>query len=377
MEKLWRLIENADEIPSPALLVYPDRIQENIQRAIAIAGGPDRLRPHIKTHKIPQIIELHKRAGVNKFKCATLAEARILGECGAADVLVAYPPTGPLMKVLQDLRNSSPQTRYSVLCDSPASLQLLQPFLNPNQRLPVFIDLDCGMGRTGIPPGPAALDLALRICRDPGLEFAGLHVYDGHIHEPDPRKRMEECDAAWQPVTTFFSELKAQGVAIPEIVAGGTPTFPVHAAHPERTCSPGTYVFWDFGYQKFSDLPFLIAALLLARVVSKPAPNRLCVDLGYKAVASENPQPRVQFIELPDAKVVMHSEEHLVIETAQAEKWNIGDVLYGVPRHICPTVALYDEAWVVENGKAGATWTVTARKRLCQSGEHRLASGKS
>jgi D-serine deaminase-like pyridoxal phosphate-dependent protein len=121
---------------------------------------------------------------------------------------------------------------------------------------------------------------------------------------------------------------------------------------------------WDAGYAtKLPDMNFLPAALLLTRVVSKPGANRLCLDLGHKAVASENPHPRVEFLDLPDAKAVMHSEEHLVVETARAGQFPVGTCLYGIPWHICPTVALYSEAVVVRNGRAQAQWAIVARAR--------------
>jgi D-serine deaminase-like pyridoxal phosphate-dependent protein len=148
------------------------------------------------------------------------------------------------------------------------------------------------------------------------------------------------------------------------VVAGGTPTFPIHARNPDVECSPGTYVLWDFGYADLMpDLPFELAALLLTRVVSKPGGNRLCLDLGHKAVAAENPQPRVRFLNLPYARPVMHSEEHLVIETEFAERFKVGDCLYAVPKHICPTVALHDEAVVVDQGQAVDRWVISARGR--------------
>jgi len=106
-----------------------------------------------------------------------------------------------------------------------------------------------------------------------------------------------------------------------------------------------------------------VAALLLTRVVSKPGANRLCLDLGHKAVAAENPPPRVRVLELPDATAIVHSEEHLVVETPCANEFRIGQCLHGIPRHICPTVALYSEAWVIESGAAHECWPITARAR--------------
>src|SRR5262249_43410248 len=129
-------------------------------------------------------------------------------------------------------------------------------------------------------------------------------------------------------------------------------------------CSPGTCVLWDYNYSsRLKDLDFLHAALVLTRVVSKPGPRRLCLDLGHKAIASENPHPRVHFLNAPDLRAVSHSEEHLVVESDIELDLNIGDCLYGVPSHVCPTVALYSMAVVVEQSQAAAEWRIEARSR--------------
>ncbi len=101
----------------------------------------------------------------------------------------------------------------------------------------------------------------------------------------------------------------------------------------------------------------------MCHVISKPGDNLICVDLGHKAIASENPHPRVTLLGLEDAKAIQQSEEHLVLETPLAGNYKVGDCIYGIPRHICPTVALYMSAVVVENQRATTTWRITARDR--------------
>ena len=121
---------------------------------------------------------------------------------------------------------------------------------------------------------------------------------------------------------------------------------------------------WDFGYaENFTDLEFLQAATLLSRVISKPSNNRITLDLGHKGVAAENPHPRIKFLRLNEAEAILHSEEHLTLKTNQAEEYQVGDFLYGIPRHICPTVALYDRAHVIRKGKIVGQWQITARAR--------------
>jgi D-serine deaminase-like pyridoxal phosphate-dependent protein len=361
----WFHVTNAPEIASPALVFYPERIAENIRRMIRLAGGPARLRPHIKTHKSPDILRLHLELGIQKFKCATIAETEMAAIAGAADVLIAYPIVGPNVRRLLELAQKYPATNFSCVADdAPAIRALSEKFASADRNLEVLLDIDCGQHRTGVEPGAKAAELYRLIDSSRGLKAGGLHVYDGHIHEGDLATRTALCEAAFAPVEKFRRNLADAGLPVPRVVAGGTPTFPIHAKNEAFECSPGTCVLWDFGYsERFSDLDFLHAGLVLTRVVSKPGTNRLCLDLGHKAIAAENPPPRVRFLNLPEATPISQSEEHLVIETARADAFAVGDCLYGVPRHICPTVALYSEAVVVRDGLADGVWRITARER--------------
>lgn len=361
----WCKVSNATEIPSPALLVYRERVDENLRRMIAIAGSPDRLRPHIKTHKMPDMMRLQLELGIRKFKCATIAEAEIAAASGAPDVLVACQPVGPNVRRLTALCKKFPGTKFSTIADDPAPIRTLGEFAAAaGQRIEVLLDIDVGQHRTGIEPGPGAVELYRVLASSSGLEPGGLHAYDGHIHDRELAAREAACMKAFAPVEALRRELLDAGLSVPRVVVGGTPTFPIHARRAGVECSPGTCVFWDAGYaSKLPEGNFLPAALLLTRVISKPGGNRLCLDLGHKAVASEMPHPRVDLLDVPDAIFVTHSEEHLVIETERAPSFAIGDFLYAMPWHICPTVALHAEAWVVVQGQATEHWPVTARVR--------------
>jgi D-serine deaminase-like pyridoxal phosphate-dependent protein len=365
----WYAIENADEIPSPALLVYPDRADENIRRLVAIAGTVSRLRPHMKTHKLPEIARLHLARGIRKVKCATIAEAEMLADAGIDDILLAYQPVGPAIARLMALRSRYPSTTFRAVADDDATARAIAAAAERDGRpIDLFVDLDVGMHRTGIEPD-AALPLCRLLATLPGVTFGGLHAYDGHLRDPDLATRQAEADAGFARVEALTRVLEADGITIPRIVAGGTPTLPCHASRtdPRIELSPGTTVFWDAGYGRgLPDLDFQHAALVLTRVVSKPGGSRVCLDLGHKAVASEMPHPRVVLFS-GDAEVpgtfVGHSEEHLVMETPAAESLRVGDALYGVPWHVCPTVALHGTAVVVRDGRAVDRWRVTARER--------------
>src|SRR6266540_1035008 len=151
----WYEIGNLDEVDSPALLVYPDRAEENIRRMIAMVGDVNRLRPHMKTHKLPEIIRLQMAHGITKFKCATIAEAEMTADCGAADVLLAHQPIGPKVQRFIQLLKKYPLTKFSTIADDAEVIRALSSACaQVRVSVEVLLDLDCGMHRTGIVPGP-------------------------------------------------------------------------------------------------------------------------------------------------------------------------------------------------------------------------------
>jgi D-serine deaminase-like pyridoxal phosphate-dependent protein len=351
---------NEASIPSPALLILRERVEANLALMLKIAGGPGRLRPHVKTHKMGALIARQVELGIVNFKCSTIAEVEMCAANGASDVLLAMAPVPSSVARLAELQLRYPAVCFSVIVDAAEHLAFVAA---ASRSIGVFIDLDCGMGRTGILPGPAAVKLAKQTAAM-GLTLRGLHAYDGHLHDPSLELRQQRCDEVMQPVLALRDELAAQQLPVAELITGGSPTFGIHAAHPDRTLSPGTPVLWDTGYgDKFPDLPFHHAAVLLTRVISKPGTDCLTLDLGHKAVAPESPHPRLRLLEEPDAEFVMQSEEHLVIRIPNRDRYSLGQALHAIPRHVCPTVSMYGEAHVVEGDQAVAVWPITARNR--------------
>src|SRR5262249_15549379 len=154
MSKDWFDLNNAAEVPSPALLVYPDRIEENIRRMIGIAGGTDRLRPHIKTNKMSEVVQRLLAHGITKMKCATIAEAEMAAGCGVPDVWLAYQPVGPNIRRLLDLAQIYPKPRFSSIADNADSLRALSAAADAaSARVEVLLDINCGQHRTGVAPG--------------------------------------------------------------------------------------------------------------------------------------------------------------------------------------------------------------------------------
>jgi D-serine deaminase-like pyridoxal phosphate-dependent protein len=364
----WYRIVNEADIASPALLVYPERIARNIDRMIAAAGGVDRLRPHVKTHKMPALVGMQLERGIGKFKVATIAEAEMAATAGGRDVLLAYPAVGPAARRIAALAANHPHVVFRAIADSAVGIADLSAAATAaGVTLDVLLDLDVGFGRTGIAPGREAAALYGRIATSAGLTAGGLHAYDGHLRDTDHARLVAAVEAAFAPVWRLRDELRAAGLDVPRTVVSGTPTFAILAGREgvgPLEVGAGTTVLWDAGQAEISpDLDFLPAAVLLSRVVSKPGAGRLCLDLGHKAVASEMPHPRMTLLGVDRPTFPIHSEEHLVVETPRAADYAVGDVLYAVPRHVCPTVALHDEAVVVRAGRAVDRWPVQARTR--------------
>jgi D-threonine aldolase len=367
MDSCYR-IDDTSEIFSPGLVVFAELVEQNLREMIRIAGSPARLRPHCKTHKMRAVTQLQLQAGIAKHKCATFAEAEMLADAGVKDIVLAYNLVGPSMGRAIQFRRRYPDVQFAVTADHPEPLrQLGEQAVAAGTSIEVLLDVDTGQHRTGLPVGDEAARLYRQIVELPGIEPGGLHVYDGQNHQTDLDERTEAVEAIWSDVTRFRDTLVSQGWPVPRILAGGTGSFPIFARYedPALELSPGTVIFHDAGYQRiFPDLNFVPAALVLTRVISRPGPTRLTLDVGNKAVAADPPMgSRLMFPDLPDAREVLHNEEHLVLETEHAERYQPGDQLLAVPRHVCPTTALHKQVWVVRNHRVETRWDVTARDR--------------
>lgn len=361
----WYLINNMDEVDSPALVIYTERVKKNIATAVDMIGEVQRLRPHVKTNKCKEVVEMMMNAGISKFKCATIAEAELTGMCHANDVLLAYQPVGPKLQRFISVIKKYPATKFSCLTDNPdASKQMADAFAANELTVPVYLDINVGQNRTGIEP-EHALGLYILCSGLKGIEPVGLHAYDGHIRDVDFNARKIKCDECFERVNQVKNDIMKKGFDEPVIVAGGSPTFSIHCKRKNAEASPGTFVFWDKGYTDLCpEQNFIPAALVIARVISLPTETKLCIDLGHKSVAAENEiTKRVFFLNAPELKAVGQSEEHLVAEAGPNHSYKVGDVLYGLPIHICPTIALYERALTVVDHKVNGEWRIIARDR--------------
>ena len=361
-------IQGLEAVPSPALLVFYERLESNLHEMIRIAGSADRLRPHCKTHKLAPVIDLELELGITKHKCATIAEAEMLATCGVKDIFWAYPPVGPNIGRLQQLQERFPETHFQITADDTSLLnQLNQAAQSVDRPIEVLLDLDSGMHRTGVVPGPEAEQLYQEIHEHSHLIPGGLHLYDGHHRQLDFQERLAAVKSGFEVAAALADRLEAAGNPVPRIVAGGTGSFPCFATidDPRLELSPGTTVFHDAGYTRaFPEMKFAPAAWLLTRVISRPSPTRLTLDLGHKACAADPPAgKRLYFPGLPGAVEAMQNEEHLVLEMQDADGFQVGDMLLCVPSHICPTTAVHQEVVVIREERVSESWAVGSRDR--------------
>ncbi|MFZ8960887.1 MAG: D-TA family PLP-dependent enzyme [Flavobacteriaceae bacterium] len=358
----WYAIEEESQPLTPGLLVYPKRIEHNIEAMISLAGDVKRLIPHIKTHKMAEIVKMQMSKGIRQFKCATLSEVQLLIRCEVDGILLAHQPTAEKISLFLEWQKQYPNQHFSTLVDNEASLLLFSRIAQEYKaQVHLWIDINNGMNRTGCNP-EKAFSLYKSLKQTPNCTFSGLHVYDGHIRPPDLKERTQACQNDFVSVEKLIHNIEKQGEESPRCIAGGSPSFYPHALHDKVMLSPGTTLLWDANYSAiWPESPFQKAAVIITRLISKPAKNIYCFDLGHKAVASEMPLPRVDLIGMQGSIQKGQSEEHLVVEYTGEDTFVIGQLFYAIPKHICPTVAKYNKVYVVHQYQITSSWNVEAR----------------
>jgi D-serine deaminase-like pyridoxal phosphate-dependent protein len=362
------VIENPRELLTPALAIYPDIVDQNIAATLRLLGGDaNRWRPHVKTAKLGFIMRRMAERGIAQAKCSTTMELVTACEAGIKDVLVAYAVVGANAARVREIASRYSDARISVLVENPGQVTAWK-----GSRVGVFIDVNPGMDRTGIEQDRTGgiLEIARAIVAAK-LEFRGLHYYDGHVSAPAMADREAVARRGYDRLMEIAAEVDRAGSPIEEVITSGTPAFPCAASYgPFKSAafvhrvSPGTVVYCDstsstqlpveWGYQP--------AALVIATVVSHPKSNLLTCDAGHKAVSADAGIPTCVVIGHPDLTPLKPSEEHLPIEVKDgAARPEIGEALYLVPRHVCPTVNNFDDALIVEGNRIIGIERVTAR----------------
>lgn len=347
------------ELDTPAVLVDLDRVEANLQRAQAFADRAGlKLRPHIKTHKLPRFAQRAIDLGAVGITVQKLGEAEVMADAGIADMLLTFNIIGAAK--LARLKALNERVAIRVVADSRECVAGLSATFAGGKPLGVFVECDTGMGRCGVQSPEAALELAQTIIASPGLEFFGLMTY------PAAGKYKAAADWLAQAKALF----DAAGIAVPVITTGGTPDI-WHAdeAGVATEYRPGTYIYMDrsqvaAGAASYDDC----ALTVLATVVSHPTPGRAIIDAGSKALTSDllGLVGHGYIPAYPEAKIVGLSEEHGTLDVSGCVNGGpkIGEQIAIIPNHCCPVTNLFDHVHLVRNGELVETVPVAARGRV-------------
>lgn len=353
-------INDPARLATPRLLVFQDRIARNIEsmrhklEALAPNSGFRHLCPHVKTNKSTLLTRQLVQAGIVAVK-VTMREIELAVAAGAKNIFVAYPLLEHEALLLARLIKQNPQTNFQVQIGSLAHAAILKRVAGRESIVwNYFLDLDVGMHRTGMLP-EQALGVHAEISAQRYFNFIGLHGYDGHVHFPSFEERQREAEHAMRKLLEVLRAFLARNIAVERIVVAGSPTFELDLKilvreiknGPLVQVSPGTWIFWDSNYEKLTPGKFEIAALILAQVMDVGSGNRITLNLGHKRWAAES--GRIELFSRPGLRVVSFSEEHTVLEHPAEEKFEVGDYVLIAPRHVCPTVNLYEDFSVIDD----------------------------
>ena len=356
-------------VMTPALVIYPQIVEANLAATLHVLGNdPNRWRPHVKTSKLEFVMRKLTEQGVTNVKCATTLELQTAA-AGATDILVAYPMMGANARRVRELAEQYSDKRISALVENA---EQIKAWVGSNISL--FIDLNPGMDRTGLEQEriEEIVKLAHAI-EEAGLVFRGLHYYDGHMSKHELAAREVMAHQNYDHLMELVTALNSAGIVVEEVITTGTPAFPCALTYQPfqsapfiHRVSPGTVVYGDC--TSVGQLPaewgYRPAAVVVATVVSQPTANRITCDAGHKAVSADAGVPTCSVLGQPDLQPNQPSEEHLPIDVpAGAPMPAVGEHLYLVPRHVCPTVNNFDHALLVEDGRIVHVERVTARGR--------------
>jgi len=368
-------IQDSDRVMTPALAIYPEIVDANIRTTLRMLGGDaNRWRPHVKTTKLGSIMRRLVEHGIANFKCSTSLELATVCEAGASDVLLAYPVVGANASRIREVSERFPEVAVSALIEDRQHIEAW-----PGSRVGLFIDVNPGMDRTGIAEDRVdeIIELA-RAIRTAGLVFRGLHYYDGHLSSFSLREREKAAHKGYDHLMEVIDRFERSQIEVPEVITAGTPAFPCTLTYSAfrnarfiHRASPGTVVYNDCssltqldpasGYQP--------AALVLTTVVSRPSSRRFTCDAGHKTVSADAGVPTCMVIGEQRFSPSKPSEEHLPIDVLEGALPAIGEVLYLLPRHICPTVNNFDHALLVNRGTITDVESVSARGRYAPLGK--------
>lgn len=349
------------DLDTPALVLDREATRRNLERmACFFADRPAILRPHFKNHKCTRLAQWQLDTGsAVGITCAKLSEAEILAANGFEDLLIANQVVGKY-KLLR-LARLAGQTKLTVAADDPGQIaELSRVMVEADALLGVLVEIDIGMGRCGVPSGEQAIRLAHRIAGSPGLRFAGIQAYEGHVvYEINREARADLVRKALALAHDSREQIERSGLKVPVISGGSSSTYDISGAVDGfDEIQAGTYATMDWRYHQLVP-EFEIALSVLARVISRRA-DHIVVDAGVKSAGGEFGSPRVE--DHPEAEVPFFlAEEHLVIRNAPS--LDVGDTVRLIPSHACTTCNLHREMHLVSSGEVVDVWPIEASGR--------------
>jgi D-serine deaminase-like pyridoxal phosphate-dependent protein len=361
---------------TPEVAIDLGRLQANIARAAATAEAHGvKLRPHVKTHKMPQVAALQVDAGAVGIQVAKLGEAEVFAHAGITDIFVGYPLVGAqkITRLIELLKKTN--ATISVAADSmEVALPIAEAALAAGVRVPLLIEVDTGLRRLGVQPGQATLDLAGQLAELDGIELIGLFTHEGHVYTQaqSAEDKQAMTNAACAALAESAHRIRADGIPLATVSVGSSGTFRFAVKCENVTeVRPGTYVFNDLSQLlQGAATPTDIAAFVVATVVGRPEATRAVIDAGSKVLTSDRllvSNPDMTFGSVagyPGATVTRLSEEHGLVELPPDTDVRTGDRVAIVPNHICPVINLTDSVSVIADGVLAERWAVAARGRV-------------
>lgn len=355
-----------EQLQTPALLVRLDRVRANLARMrtlLAPHGGLERWRPHVKTAKTPAVLELLLASGLRRFKCATTREAALLLECAERaqvelELCVAMAHRGANLARLEQLGRAHPRQRLSLLTEAPEHALEVR---RAAPQLGLWVDLDPGMGRSGIAlDDTARLDATLEAA---GAALIGLHAYEGQIRHASAAERARACAPHFEGLARLVHSRSLERL---ELVTSGTPTFEQALAFEpfaalRHRVSPGIVVYWDTNSEALGIAGFQCAASVLARVISANGAGRVTLDAGSKSLDAAAGDPCVRVRGWPGLVAQRPSEEHLPLASLDGRTPPMGELVELEPRHVCPMINLAQRVVLLEGESVVGIEDVAAR----------------
>ena len=359
------------ELPTPALTIDLNILERNLDRMAALCRDQGlKLRPHIKTHKTPEVARMQVDRGAAGLTVAKVGEAEVMTGAGFDDLLLAFPIWGA--ETLRRLAVLASNHRILISLDNEATAQELSRAMSlQKSTIGVLVEFDAGLGRCGLEPGSACVELARKVDKLPGLNFSGLMTYFGSVWGSDEERQAEVRRVA-ERVERALTAFAQARLPVEMLSAGSTPSARLTKCVPGVTeIRPGTYVYNDMNtfYQGVCGLEDC-AARVLVTVVSTAVPGRAIIDAGSKTFSSDalgsGPKSGHGYVvEAPDAKLIKLNEEHGYLDiTNSTHRFHVGETLSVIPNHVCTCVNMHDEVFLLRDQQVAGSWRVAARGKI-------------